>query len=145
MQLRLNLLPAKFVLTSASIVALAAGSPALAQDSGSVSASCNVGGAPAQLHAQYKIVGQYETFVKGGFFAGSVGTGDSTTYWRGTIDTIYGQYRLSGENRFVDAIPVGGTYSGKRTLQIISTGPKTFLLKDYFSDAKLVYPCRLNG
>ena len=46
---------------------------------------------------------------------------------------------------FVDAIPVGASYSGKRTLQIISTGPKTFLLKDYFSDAKLVYPCRLNG
>jgi len=40
---------------------------------------------------------------------------------------------------------VGASYSGKRTLQIISTGPKTFLLKDYFSAAKLVYPCRLNG
>jgi hypothetical protein len=145
MQLRLNLLPVRLLLASATMTALAAGSPALAQNSGSVSASCNVGGAPAQLHAQYETVGQYETFAKGGFFGGSIGTGGSTTYWSGTIDTIYGQYRLSGENRFVDAIPVGASYSGKRTLQIISTGPKTFLLKDYFSDAKLVYPCRLNG
>ncbi|PEQ11049.1 hypothetical protein B2G71_18550 [Novosphingobium sp. PC22D] len=120
------------------------GAPASAgPSSGFVKATCNVGGASALLYAQYEIYGDYDVYASGGRFAGIVGSGNTTTHWKGHIDTVYGRYTLSGENNFVDAIPVNGGYSGKRTLQIISTGSKTFLLKDYFADRQTVYPCRM--
>lgn len=129
-----------------SIGVFAWASPASAQlAKGAVNASCNVGGSPARLYAEYEVYGDSQVWTERatGRFSDLVQSGLTTTYWQGYIDTVFGRFMLSGENSFVEAHPVGGRYSDKRTLEIISTGTNTFLLKDFFADNQPTFPCQV--
>lgn len=143
-----NLFHSRAVALVLSLGMLAWASPASAQlAKGAVSATCNVGGSPAQLYAEYEVYGDSQVWTERstGRFSDLVQSGLTTTYWQGYINTAYGRFMLSGENRFVEAHPVGGRYSDKRTLEIISTGPNTFLLKDFFADNQPTFPCQVTG
>ncbi len=138
----------RYAIVCSLVAAALAASPASSQQAaGEVRAMCTVMGGPAQLHVQYEIYGDYQVWMDRatGQFQDMVGSGLTTTYWQGYIDTAYGRYLLSGENNFLEALPQGGYYSDKVTLEVIATGPNTFMLRDFFSDQQPTYPCQIVG
>lgn len=64
------------------------------------------------------------------------------THWEGVINTAFGQYRLTGENQFVEAWLVGGVYSDMITLELTQTSANSFTMRDYFNDGP-VMPCQV--
>ena len=66
------------------------------------------------------------------------------THWEGVIDTPCGRYRLTGENAFIEAWPVGGVYSDMVTLEMTVTGARSFTFRDFYNDGA-PFPCRISG
>jgi hypothetical protein len=119
---------------------------AVAQETGSFSATCDVQGAPSQMQMSYARYRDVEVWQdRHGQNSQTTDMGQwGPTQWQGTIDTPFGQYRLTGENQFVEAWLVGGVYSDKITLELTQTGEYTFTMRDFFSDAPPIH-CEISG
>ena len=132
-----------FMLASAM---LAAASVATAQETGSFSASCEVQGTPAQMqmnYTRYRDVTVWQD--RHGQNSQSTDMGQwGPTHWEGMINTAFGQYRLTGENAFVEAWLVGGVYSDMITLELTQTSETTFSMRDYFNDGPWM-PCEITS
>lgn len=131
---------------TASALALA-GLPAIAQgETGTISATCQIQGQASPMQMNYT---RYRDTV---VWSDRHGTNSSATdmgqwgtvYWEGRINTPYGPYNLSGENQFIEAMPVGGVYSDKITLEISQTSPNSFTMRDFFNDGP-VMPCQIHS
>ena len=132
-----------FMLASAM---LAAAAVATAQETGSFSASCEVQGTPAQMqmnYTRYRDVTVWQD--RHGQNSQSTDMGQwGPTHWEGMINTAFGQYRLTGENAFVEAWLVGGVYSDMITLELTQTSETTFSMRDYFNDGPWM-PCEITS
>lgn len=119
---------------------------ASAQETGSFIASCTVQGTPAQMQMNYTRYRDVTVWQDG--HGGNSQTTDmgqwGPTHWNGVINTAFGQYRLSGENQFIEAHLVGGVYSDMITLEVAQTGPTTFGMRDYFNDGPWM-PCEITS
>ena len=134
-------------LTAAALLVGIAAVPASAQEqTGMISATCNVQGtaSPMQLqYTRYRDVAVWQD--RHGLNSEALDMQQwGTTYWEGMINTPFGQYRLTGENQFIEAWLVGGVYSDMITLQVTQTGPGTFTLQDYFNNGPLI-PCQVTN
>jgi len=129
----------------AGVLALAAPT-ALAEQTGTLNAVCNIEGqaSPMQLqYTRYRDVAVWQD--RHGLNAEAIDLQQwGPTYWEGAINTPYGQYRLTGENLFIEAWPVGGYYSDMITLEVTLTGPTSFTMRDYFNDG-VPFPCQITG
>ena len=115
---------------------------ASAQETGSFTASCNILGTQAQMqmnYTRYRDVTVWQDRHGGNSQATDMGQW-GPTHWEGVINSAYGQYRLTGENQFIDAYLVGGAYSDKITLEVAQTSATTFSMRDYFNDGPWM-PC----
>lgn len=129
----------------AAALGLAAAPAASAQQTGVVHATCNVQGTPAQMVLQYT---RYRDTV---VWQDRHGTNSEAidmqqwgpTHWEGYVDTQYGRYRLTGENNFIEAWPVGGVYSDMVTYEVTQTGPMTFLFTDFYNGGSI--PCQITS
>lgn len=133
--------------TSLAIAALVAAAPAaLAQQTGTITATCNIQGVASPMQMQYTRYRDVAVWQdQHGLNAEAIDLQQwGPTYWEGLIDTPYGRYTLSGENLFIDAFPVGGYYSDKITLEVTLTGPQTFTMRDFFNDG-VPFPCEITG
>lgn len=132
-----------FILAAAC---LAAAPLAQAQETGSFTASCMVEGAPAEMqmnYTRYRDVTVWQDQYGQNSQATDMGQW-GPTHWEGVINTAFGQYRLTGENQFVDAFLVGGVYSDKITLELAQTSATTFSMRDYFNDGPWM-PCEVTS
>ncbi len=125
-------------------LALLAAPVARAEITGGFSAICQLGdvGAPLQMRfTRYRDVVVWSD--RHGLNSSVTDMGQwGTTFWEGAIDTQNGRYRLTGENGFVEAWPVGGVYSDMITLELTPTGENRFTLRDFFNDGP-PHPCRV--
>lgn len=131
----------------AALFAGLAAAPALAQEqTGVISATCNIQGTASPLQMQYTRYRDVAVWQdRHGLNSEAVDMQQwGPTYWEGMINTPYGQYRLTGENGFVEAWKVGGVYSDMITLELTQTGPDTFTLRDYFNDGPAM-PCQVTA
>ncbi len=130
---------------AAAALGLAAVPAASAEQTGTLHATCNVQGTPAQMVLQYT---RYRDVV---VWQNQHGLGSEAvdmqqwgpTYWEGYIDTQFGRYVLTGENNFIEAIPLGGVYSQMITYEVTQTGPGAFLFTDFYNGGSV--PCQLHG
>ncbi len=128
------------------IAALLAAPIATAQETGSFTATCQVQGTPAQMqmnYTRYRDVTVWQDRHGQNSQATDMGQW-GPTHWEGMINTAFGQYRLTGENQFIEAWLVGGVYSDKLTLELSQTGETTFAMRDYFNDGPWM-PCEVTS
>lgn len=134
-------------LALSALASFALSLPLAAQEqTGMVYATCNIEGTPSPLQLQYT---RYRDAVvwtdRHGTNASTTDMGQwGTTYWEGGINTPYGNYRLTGENGFIEAWLIGGVYSDMITLQMAQTGPGTFTLQDFYNSGPLI-PCQITS
>ena len=134
---------------AAALAALAAATitpVALAKQTGTIYVTCNIQGQASPMQMQYT---RYRDAVvwqdRHGTNAQTTDMQQwGTTYWEGMINTPYGQYRLTGENNFIEAWKVGGVYSDMITLELTQTGPQTFTIRDFYNDGPPM-PCQITG
>ncbi|MEO0607552.1 MAG: hypothetical protein AAFY82_04925 [Pseudomonadota bacterium] len=129
---------------AASVSALAL--PVSAEETGSFAATCTVQGTAAQMqmtYTRYRDVAVWQDRHGLNSQATDMG-GWGPTYWEGMINTAFGQYRLTGENQFVEAWLVGGVYSDMITLELSRTGETTFSMRDFYNDGPWM-PCQVTG
>ena len=132
-----------FILVAAC---LAAAPLSQAQETGRFTASCMVEGTPAEMqmnYTRYRDVTVWQDQYGQNSQATDMGQW-GPTHWEGVINTAFGQYRLTGENQFVDAFLVGGVYSDKITLELAQTSATTFSMRDYFNDGPWM-PCEVTS
>ncbi|MEM7460321.1 MAG: hypothetical protein AAF331_12710 [Pseudomonadota bacterium] len=131
-----------FIICSALCCATAI--TATAQETGSFTAICSVQGTEAQMqmnYTRYKDVTVWQD--RDGTNSQTTDMGQwGPTHWEGVINTAFGQYRLTGENQFVEAWLVGGVYSDMITLELTQTSANSFTMRDYFNDGP-VMPCQV--
>lgn len=133
------------VIVSSALFVLTAGAAA-AQETGSFTATCDVQGTPAQMqmnYTRYRDVTVWQDRHGTNSQATDMGQW-GPTHWEGVINTAFGQYRLTGENQFVEAWLVGGVYSDMITLELTQTGPNSFTMRDFFNDGPLM-PCEVTA
>lgn len=131
-------------LIAAGFAALAL--PVSAQETGSFTATCTVQGTQAQMqmnYTRYRDVTVWQDRHGTNSQATDMGQW-GPTHWEGMINTAFGQYRLTGENSFVEAWLVGGVYSDMITLELAQTGETTFSMRDYFNDGPWM-PCQVTS
>ena len=130
----------------ALMAAVLAAPIANAQETGSFTATCQDQGTPAQMQKNYTRY-RDETVWQDRHGQNSQATDMGQwgpTHWEGMIDTAFGQYRLTGENQFIEAWLVGGVYSDKLTLELSQTSETTFAMRDYFNDGPWM-PCEVTS
>ncbi|MEO0981492.1 MAG: hypothetical protein AAFX03_02440 [Pseudomonadota bacterium] len=131
---------------AAAALALAATPAALAEQTGTLTATCNVQGqaSPMQMqYTRYRDVAVWQD--RHGLNSEAIDLQQwGPTYWEGAINTPFGQYRLTGENLFLEAWPAGGVYSDMITLEVTLTGPDTFTLRDFYNDGPPM-PCEVTA
>ncbi|MEL7040731.1 MAG: hypothetical protein AAGL90_04360 [Pseudomonadota bacterium] len=114
------------------------------EDTGQFAATCTVQGTPAQMqmtYTRYRDVAVWQD--RHGLNSQATDMQQwGPTHWQGVIDTAFGQYRLTGENQFVEAWLVGGVYSDMITLELAQTSDTTFRMRDYFNDGPWM-PCEI--
>ena len=135
----------RFLVISTALLFMTAG-VATAQETGSFNATCTVQGTQAQMQMNYT---RYQDVTvrqdRHGTNSQAMDMGQwGPTHWEGVINTAFGQYRLTGENQFVEAWLVGGVYSDMITLELTQTGPTSFTMRDYFNDGPLM-PCEVTA
>ncbi|MEL6324482.1 MAG: hypothetical protein AAFQ84_09675 [Pseudomonadota bacterium] len=124
-------------------LALAFAAPAAtAEETGTLTATCNIQGTPSPMQLQYTRYRDVAVWQdQHGLNAEAIDLQQwGPTYWEGGISTPYGQYRLTGENLFIEAWLVGGVYSDMITLEVTLTGPDTFTMRDFYNDGPPM-PC----
>ena len=134
----------RYLIASSALLAIAP--MANAQETGSFTAICQVQGTPAQMqmnYTRYRDVTVWQDRHGQNSQATDMGQW-GPTHWEGTIDTAFGQYRLTGENAFVEAWLVGGVYSDMITLELSQTSETTFSMRDYFNDGPWM-PCEVTS
>ncbi len=127
--------------------ALMAALPASAQEqTGIMTATCNINGQSSQMQMQYTRYRDVAVWQdRHGTNAQTTDMqGYGPTQWEGMINTPFGQYRLTGENNFIEAWKVGGVYSDMITLELAQTGPNTFTMRDFYNNGALI-PCQITG
>lgn len=120
--------------------------PAKAQETGSFTATCNVQGTQAQMqmtYTRYRDVTVWQDRHGTNSQATDMGQW-GPTHWEGMINTAFGQYRLTGENQFIEAWPVGGVYSDMITLELTQTSSTSFTMRDFFNDGPAM-PCQVTS
>jgi hypothetical protein len=120
--------------------------PAKAQETGSFTATCSVQGTQAQMqmnYTRYRDVAVWQDRHGTNSQATDMGQW-GPTHWEGMINTAFGQYRLTGENQFVEAWLVGGVYSDMITLELTQTGPTSFTMRDFYNDGPAM-PCQVTS
>ena len=118
---------------------------ACAQETGSFTATCQVQGTPAQMqmnYTRYRDVTVWQDRHGQNSQATDMGQW-GPTHWEGMINTAFGQYRLTGENQFIEAWLVGGVYSDMITLEVTQTSETSFAMRDFYNDGPWM-PCELN-
>ena len=136
----------RLIFLSAMIAGAAMGNASAQEQTGMVYATCNIQGTPSPMqmkYTRYRDVAVWQD--RHGLNAEAMDMGQwGTTYWEGMINTPFGQYRLTGENAFVEAWLVGGVYSDMITLELAQTGPNSFTIRDYYNDGAPM-PCEITG
>ncbi|MEL6567138.1 MAG: hypothetical protein AAFQ22_01890 [Pseudomonadota bacterium] len=130
-----------------ALAAVLAAASAIAQEqTGMMTATCNIQGTASPMKVQWT---RYRDVV---VWQDRHGLNSQTTdmqqygptYWEGMINTPYGQYRLTGQLQFIEAWKVGGVYSDMITLEVSQTGPQSFTMRDFYSDGP-AFPCQVTG
>lgn len=130
-----------------ALIAMLLAAPAIAQEqSGILTATCNIQGQASPMQVQWT---RYRDVV---VWQDRHGLGSQTTdmqgygptHWEGVINTPYGQYRLTGENNFIEAWPVGGVYSDMITLEVAQTGANSFSMRDFYNGGPVI-PCQITS
>ncbi len=140
------LIPLRAARALALAVLLVAAPAAFAQDTGTLSATCNIEGTASPMQVQYTRYRDVAVWQdRHGLNSEAIDLQQwGPTYWEGAINTPYGQYRLSGENNFIEAWKVGGYYSDMITLELTLTGPTSFTLRDFYNDGP-AFACQVTG
>ncbi|NBC20963.1 MAG: hypothetical protein GVY06_07985 [Alphaproteobacteria bacterium] len=131
----------------AALIAAGAAPAALAQEQTAIlNATCNIQGQASPMQMQYtRYRDAAVTQDRHGLNSEAIDMQQwGTTYWEGQINTPNGPYRLTGENNFIEAWPVGGVYSDMITLELTQTGPQTFTIRDFYNDGPPM-ACQITG
>jgi hypothetical protein len=124
----------------ATLLALLA-APAFAQDQGTLSYACQIDGQPAQLTAQYEVIGNSGiTTAPNGDISGVISTGSSTVYYQGQLTTPSARYSFTGENAYADFTDLNS--HARFRVELVTEGDHLTLIVGPFSDQPLRYFCQ---
>lgn len=130
-------------LLAAALAALAA--PAAAQQTGGLTAQCQIMGAPAQLQLSFEAIASHGITWGPGVnpdITGVIPDGSVTVYWSGTLAGQGWQVPISGENyflRFYDQ----NVYNRETVLEVTPTGGASFYLTDVYGNYPGNHPCEI--
>jgi len=124
---------------------LPAAQPTLAQQTGGITAQCQIMGQPAALDLRYEALNTHGITVGPGAnpeITGVIRDGGVTVYWNGTLSSSMGSLPISGENyflRFYDQ----NVLNRETVLEVRMTGQNSFTLTDVYGNYPGSHPCQI--